>query len=282
MKIVFTTIFSFLLISGVSAQIDTAANNCIDSFSVVSLDSLLTHKPFTTPFDAQSLSELPVEDKIINLQKEDSSKQYIFLILLNLITIWVLLLNFSRNKIKKIIATIFNLNMLKQFAQVEAKRNHQYLWAYFLLLSILLTVLYSVLANKFNIEADVFKFFIIIISFLLFDIILNKFFAYLFNQNEVFSILLFNNATFLIISLPIIILSLLLLVYLPSNINIVLAYIVISTLIAINLWKELRVLFILGSNKIKIFSFYFFLYLCTFKFLPVALVLKTVWVELIK
>lgn len=289
MKIVLLTIFSFFIVFGSSAQIDTTivpidtlCTEAMDTFSSSIMDSILNYNPFLSPINTEKLNELPVQKKIISQNNREEFKSDIFLLMLNLISIWVLLLNYSRNKIKKILATIFNLNMLKQFAKVESKRNINYLWAYFLLLNLILTLLFYVLAQNLNIEVNIVKLFLIITAFLLSDTLLNKFLGYIFNQKENFYTLLFNNASFLILSLPLIIISLLLLVFLPNSVNIIFGYSFLALVIFIYVWKELRVLFILGSNKIKIFSFYFFLYLCTFKFLPIAIVLKTVWVELIK
>ena len=289
MKIVLLTIFSCFIMFIASAQIDSLAlqidSNCIetiDTFSAAKMDSILCYNPFITPLNLANINELPVEKKIITLKIKENFKSNVFLLMLNFIGIWVLLLNFSRNKIKKVLSTLFNLNMLKQFAQVESKRNNNYLWAYFLLLNLLLTLLFYVLSQNLNFEINIVNFFIIITAFFLSDILLNKFLSYIFNQKEIFYTLLFNNASFLILSLPLIIVSLLLLIYLPTGPNILFGYFFIALAVFIYTWKELRVLFILGSNKIKIFSFYFFLYLCTFKILPVAIVLKTVWVELIK
>lgn len=289
MKIVLLTIFSCFLAFGLSAQIDTATAQidslCIeplDSISIAKMDSIFSHNPFVAPLNIENFNKLPVQKKIISQNIKSEFKTNIFLLMLNLISIWVLLLNFSRNKIKKVLATLFNLNMLKHFANIESKRNNNYLWAYFLLLNLLLTVLFYVMAQNFNIEFNIVKLFLIIFTFLLFDTFFNKLFAFTLNQKDNFYVLLFNDASFLILSLPFIIISLLLLVFLPKDINTIFGYSFLVGAILIYIWKEFRVLFILGSNKIKIFSFYFFLYLCTFKFLPLAIIFKTVWVELIK
>lgn len=283
MKIVYATIFSFFLFFGSYAQIDSAIApvdsffmTAADSAKLLSFDSIVQLQLFEIPFSETAIEELPVVNKIITQQTHNTFKQSIFLVLLNFFCIWVLLLNFSRNRVQKVMATLFNINMLKQFAQVEAKRNNSYLWAYFLLSNLLITILIFVLAFVFKKEVDIFYTFLGVFTFLTLDLIFNALFAYVLNQKEQLDILNFNNAGFLIMSIPFFIVSLLLITYLPESHSLIYGNVFICLSILIYSWKEIRFLFILKANKIKIFSFYFFLYLCTFKLLPLVILFKII------
>lgn len=280
MKYILSLIFFLSLALPSNAQIDSVFVLAYDS--TINVDSLIENIPFSIPFNNDFINTLDKKSEIIALREPNFLKQNIFLILLNLLTITVLLFNISRVKVAKVLATLFNINMLKQFSLVEIKRDNKYLWAYFLLLLLFFSLVIYVLSFTFNREIDVWFVSVVLLVYLIFDLAVNLVTAYILKQYDNYAVVLFNNASFLILSIPFIISSLLLMVYLPERFNIYYSYFFVVIVFILYIWKEIRNIIILGSNKIKIFSFYFFLYLCTFKILPIAVLVKTVLQELIK
>lgn len=270
-------IFLFLLffVAKATAQVDSVE---VDSAFVQELDSYSV----TMPFSKAYLNNLPIISKNIIPQTDGNIKSYFFLFLLNLIAIAVFLFTISRTKLKKLIATFFSLNMLIQYAKVETKRDNSYLWAYFVLFLMFLATIIYVLSLNFNLNFDVFKITMFVLIFLLSDFLTGFFTAYILKLEELKEMIHFNNFSFIVIIVPFLIISVLILLFLSIQNTFIISLVVFIVLILSYLWKELRNLLILKANRINIFSFYFFLYLCTFKILPLAIFFKITFSEILR
>lgn len=275
------SIFIFLCLISLSfAQLPQTPNSSIDT--LVHLDSPLVNKLFTIPFSPSAVETLERKTEIIAVKKHLYFKQYLFLILLNLFSISVFLFSITSLKVKKVLATLFNINMLKQFSLVESKRSNKYLLAYFLLFLLYFGVLIYILNIVAEQNINLFLGFSALAFFLLFDLLVNLISAFILQTKETYATVLFNNSSFLFLAIPYFIISSILIIFLPEKLNLYYMYFFIALTIIVYLWKEIRNIFILGSNKIKIFSFYFFIYLCTFKILPLVVFVKTILQELTK
>lgn len=273
-KILFILLLFTVAVSA-QVEIDTAI---VDSLQLVEFDEYTVEMPFS----ASSLNKLPVVSKKVFLKEDNQFRSYFFLFLLNILAIAVMLFVISKTKVKKLITTLFSLNVLMQYAKVEIKRNNNYLWAYFILLMILLSSIIYIVGINLGFEFDVLKGFLLILLFLIIDWLVGFFSAIIFKKRELKEVCHFNNFSFVILLLPFFIVCLLVILFLNAQNTIISIFIMIAVITIIYLWKEFRNLFILKANKINVFSFYFFLYLCTFKILPMAILIKTILQELIK
>lgn len=234
------------------------------------------------PYTSDHLESMQVVSKIIQSQNEDNHKSYFFLFILNLLAISAFLLTISRLKVKKMISTLFSLNVLMQYAKVEAKRDNSYLWAYFILFIMFLSALVYVLGLNFQVEIDVLKLTLLIVIFLTLDLLIGFFTAFIFKKEELKGMCHFNNFSYVLVLMPFLIIALLLILFLNIQNTAIASLIILGVLSLAYFSKELRNLLILKVNKINIFSFYFFLYLCTFKILPLAIFIKLTYVEILK
>ena len=272
-------LFTFILLV---FSIQLIGQEPIDSIVVVFNSTVAFNKIITVPFSKESLDKLPTVKKIIQKKEKKNFKSYFFLFFLNLITIAVLLFQISKNKVKKLFSTLFSINALIQFSKVEVKRNNKYLIAYFFLFFIFFLVFVLLLFLNLNKEIDIINLTIIIASFLLIDYFLLTITAYLFNLKTESAIVSFNNMSFIVVVLPFVLVSILLILFLEANSSLILGTVVFAILLVLYVWKEIRNLLILKANKINIFSFYFFLYLCTFKILPLVVFFKIIYGEVLK
>lgn len=274
-KVLFLFLFLLLFAIKVSAQIDS-----------IGVDSLPAQKNDTysilIPFSSDSLNNFPKFSKNILLLENTNLKSYFFLFLLNLMATAVFLFNISRAKVKKLIATLFSLNMLMQYAKVETKRDNSYLWAYFFLSIIFLAAIIYGLSLNLNLDLNVLKLTMFLVSFMVIDFVIVFFTGFVFKLKELREMSHFNNFSFVIATLPFLIVSVTLLLFLSIESTYLIASIILGILAIGYLWKEFRNLLILKANRINIFSFYFFLYLCTFKILPLAIFLKITYCEVLR
>ena len=231
----------------------------------------------------KNINSLPVIKKIIKYRENDFFNDYFFLFFLNLLLITVFLLQVSKSKLKKLISTLYSINVLSQYSKVEIKRDNKYLLAYFILVFFFISILMFLTFKKLNIEVDVVYISFLILLFFTIDVFVHKISSYLFGLKEVSSVVHFNNYSFIILILPFLVVSILVVLY---STNIVFTELVISIILILlalfYLWKELRNIFILKASKINVFSFYFFLYLCTFKLLPLVILFKIAFAEISK
>lgn len=256
------------------------------SFTQNNLDSL-SYKPIVKQKInllqiGENVNKLPLTKKIIKYRKNNFSRDVFFIFLLNIFLIAALLFNVSKKNTKKLLFTLYNINILTQYSKVEIKRDNNYLYIYYILLMFMLAILLHLVFEKMELKADIVYLSFLMIMFFILDFTIHKISSYLFNKENVSSTIHFNNFSFIIISLPILSVGTLLVLYNSQNFTTVFL-IFISTILAIlYLWKEIRNLFILKANKINIFSFYFFLYLCTFKLVPLVIFFKIAYAEIIK
>ena len=225
-------------------------------------------------FSEQSINNLPKEILITEQKITNSFKQYFFLFLLNLLSISIFLMNFSKAKLKKVMSTLSSINILKQLSQTESKRSNSYLYAYFLLFFIFLLSFIYALNIVYNLNLDLLLIAIALMFFFILDALINYVTSYLLKANDLLQTIFFNNISILICSIPLIFLATMLSVYLSFKLVYITSIALATVLVAVYIYKEIRNIFILKAYKIKIGSFYFFLYLCTFKILPMVILLK--------
>tara|TARA_B110000908_G_C10236523_1_gene443651 strand:- start:1420 stop:2253 length:834 start_codon:yes stop_codon:yes gene_type:complete len=272
-KVLFLLLFLFAI--KVSAQIDSIGVGRLPAQKNATYSILI-------PFSSDSLNNFPKISKNILLLENTNLKSYFFLFLLNLIAIAVFLFNISRAKVKKLITTLFSLNMLMQYSKVETKRDNSYLWAYFFLSIIFLAAIIYGLSLNLNLDLNVLKLTMFLVSFMAIDFVIVFFTGFIFKLKKFREMSHFNNFSFIIVTLPFLIVSVTVLLFLSIESTYLIASIILGTLAIGYLWKEFRNLLILKANRINIFSFYFFLYLCTFKILPLAIFLKITYCEVLR
>jgi len=256
-----------------NAQSDSIRIDSSAFFKEVVLESLFTK---------EKINELNTKEKIIFSKENNVKYSYFFLFILNLLFIAVLLFNVSRAKVKKLTATLFSLNVLSQFSRVEEKRDNQFLWAYLVQVLMFLSLFLVLITYKFKIEIDVVSISFGIFVFLLVDILVHNVSSFLFNKKELKTSVHFNNFSFVIISLPILIIAVLFILFSDIDYSRIIIYVYLGILFLLYLAKEFRNIIILKANRVNIFSFYFFIYLCTFKFLPLIVLFKKIAGEIIK
>ena len=286
MKIKGLTILLLLLYGFVTAQ-----NQFINDSVFIVSDTLakVDTTPFVInfgrikiPFPKESFIHLPIKNRIISFQKHDDFKQYFFLIIQNFFSISVLLIHITKANINKLMSTVFNVNMLKQVALVEIKRNNFHLWSYFLINIILKIISFYIIAKILIFDINWVKLSFFVFLFFIAEVIVNKLIAYVFKDEKIYAIIFFNHATFDMMSLPILLFSLLFLTYLPHQFILLFIILFLIVLIGLYIWKEFRNIAIMYTEKINIFSLHFFIYLCTFKMIPIAIFSKLILAEWIK
>ena len=245
-------------------------------------DSLVTSdsKAFLETFHSEStISKLEKINKKIFSKNVPFNSSIFFLLILNLLFVSVLLLNVSKSKVKKHFKTLFSINSLTQLVKVESKRNNYHLSAYFIVVNLFGFLLLVIFNEKYLYNMNIAKLINALFIFYSFNFISSSIIAYLLDINELKLLKYFSNSTFLFLYLPLFIVFSLF--FISVNISQLksLLFILIVLFFIIYLWQEFRYLLILSSNKINITSFYFFLYLCTFKILPIIVFVKIILEE---
>jgi len=230
---------------------------------------------------SESFKDFPKVNRIITYRSSNYFRDNFFLFLLNLFLISVLLLQISKEKVKKLLSTLFRTNVLTQYSKVEIKRDNNYLFAYFILVLVFISLLIFIILKNMELNANVIYLVFLVVLFFSINILVHSLATYIFNLKEIASIVHFSNYSFLIVILPLLIISLLLVLYNQSY-TVIISNILILLLAIFYLWSEIRNIIIFKANKINIYSFYFFLYLCTFKLIPLVIFVKIAYTEIIK
>lgn len=233
------------------------------------------------PFEVEKVAELKMVDSLVLPQKNKRAKQYVFLLLLNFLFIGVFLLNVYRSSINKLLKVAFNINTLKQYAQTESTHRHSYLLAYILLFFLFLVLMVYTIDYKLKLNFPVLEIAFVLIGFLLFNMFVNAATGFLLKKALLREMVFFNNMLFVLMSFPILILFILGMLSFTYFISHIWLYFILVVLGGLYFVKEIRNIQILHQNKIKLFSSYFFLYLCTFKMLPFVVFLKIIVTKIV-
>lgn len=272
MRIILVLYFLFFLVSNF-AQSDT-----LHTDSIVDIQ---TPKIFLKHI-SNNIDKLPKSKHIITYKAKNYFRDNFFLFILNLLLIAVFLLQISKEKIKKLTSTLVSINVLTQYSKVEDKRDNRYLFAYFLMVFFFIFILMYIIFKNLKIDVDIVYLSFLILLFFLIDYLVHQISSYLFNVKEVLSIIHFNNYAFIILLFPILIIAMLLILFNSYSVTILMTKIILVVFTVFYVWKEIRNIVILNANKINIFSFYFFLYLCTFKLIPIVVLMKIAINEVLK
>ncbi len=274
-KIIFLLIFN-IIVQSIFAQSYTSVydSSATKTIEIQTLDQQI--------FSSKNIQNLPIINKIIVKKESNIKSSYIFLFFLNLVFIAVLLTYTFQDKIYKLTNTIFSINILTQYTKTEQKRDNSYLWLYLVLVFIALMLFIYTISFCFKYTINFEKLSLFLLSFFVLDLLIHKATSYLFTIQESINMIHFNNFSFLIIVLPFLFISILITLFIHIDGLFFIQYIIFTLLLLLYFWKEIRNLFILKSNRINIYSFYFFLYLCTFKVAPLIIFSKIIFSKILK
>lgn len=181
----------------------------------------------------------------------------------------------SKTIVSSSFKTLFNMQFAMQFYRAEKKRNTLYYIIYLFFFIIGFSFLLFKSYNAFTpYEITFLKVLLFTILYFVLDY-LSSFIYHLFTKNSKaietvqtsilsFSILL---CAFLWPLLAFVIVG----AYYVSTIIIIISLLIVAFFLVM---RELRVIQILSNEKVDILSFHFFTYLCTFKFLPILILVK--------
>lgn len=263
----FFLVFFILFVSIASAQeIDTTLVE--DTVIVLQFDSI-PKISFFNGSEGESIS------RISSFYKRSKIEDVTFVLFL----VYSLLLSIvfinSRSIVSSSFKTLFNMQFAMQFYRTEKKRNTFYYILYLCFFIVGVSYLLFRANNQFSNHSIIFP------KVLLFTIL-----YFIFDYASSFIYLLFTKKTTAIETLQTSILSFsvplciflwpLIVFIIVGQLFISFSVIIISLVIVafFLVMRELRVIQILSNEKVDILSFHFFTYLCTFKFLPILLLVK--------
>jgi hypothetical protein len=266
----------FCILSGLlcSSQADVRPENPTvvpqDSVGLILLYDCLPQFSFFTPSDS-----CLVKSRIASLQMNTLNKDLYFYTILLFSLLLVLVFINSRDMVSNSIASISSLQKTIQFSRTEKQSNGLYFVLYFILsvFSLALAGQY-IITEIYGLNYSFFSIFLLVAVTFFIDY-LSSYLYLLFTSNyRTIDMIQTVILTFPVL-LSFILWPVLFFIILSSFATAKVFFIILCIVLGlILLLKEFRTLQILWLEKIDIFSFHFFAYLCSFKFLPLFLVVK--------
>lgn len=236
-----------------------------------------THSPvpqFTGVYPTIYCIDTPI-NRVAELVPQQSAKQYLFWILLIIGAFIVLLWNIARPYSKNLLKSFLNINHASQMARSERSNDKVYSWLYLLLSIVVLSIaLYFALPLVLGFQFAWVVLFLVLLGLLLFDILLNWLSGIVLDKGSLAKSVNYYNMAWACFVLFVFFPIICLLVFSPNMLFKYLAALALGIGLLAFIFKELRFVQLVFQERMVGQKFYFFLYICTFKFLPILLFAK--------
>ncbi|MGB1247608.1 MAG: DUF4271 domain-containing protein [Chitinophagales bacterium] len=217
-------------------------------------------------------------DKISTLQATSLSSFVLFGSLLLMFLIGVVLLENSRQQMRAIRQSLFNVNLSMQHARTARRNNRVYLWGYFVSFFLLFSLsVYLSLDVFFTTKISFYTIAMISAAFFFLDYISYIVMGVLGKKEETSFVVRYNVFVQFIVGFWVFLLFCFFLSFGVAPYKVWIAWILIAFIAFFFLFKEVRLFQVILAERINFSVFHFLLYICTFKILPVVVLCKVMF-----
>ncbi|MCB0509306.1 MAG: DUF4271 domain-containing protein [Chitinophagales bacterium] len=254
------------------------------SCAVSAQDSLLVDTAILTYDDLNGIPDFKIQaigdsllpmNRIASLNLNSKNKSFEFWVLMAFSTVLTLLMFSSREQVKMSFRSIFSSSFALQQSRTERQGNAYFYYLYLMLFILSFAfLLHFSFNNIYFHQRGYWTFVILVFAYFVMDFIFSVQTALFSNSNRIIDILLASSLNYALVLCFLVWPALFFVVFAKISLAYLISILFFVLIGWIYLVKEWRILQILANERVEVYSFHFFAYLCSFKILPIIVLIK--------